>query len=521
MIVWHRSPAWPMAIPLELAAWPLEPIKRTPHRDVFRVRLPGLDVHVKHYRPDGREALRWWVRLPKAQSEYERGQMLRARGIPTLEPLAWGRDGLHSYLVTRTLPDATPLLDELQRLGEIPRDLPERLGRFLARCHAAGVSHADLHPGNLLLTPDGCFHLIDLHLVHVGLPLAARAALANLVLLDRWFALRASRSQRLRALRAYQAARPELSLDPRDLAQATAASLRQLVRELDQRCRGKGRHYARIPGGLRTTLLEADAVTQVQARADALLDAPEAKVLKRSASSTVIECEVLLEGQPTAVVLKRVDATRWTDSLATWFRPDAVTRSWRMGHAMSLRGLPSPRCLAVWHVGATGYLLQEKVPQPRYLKEFLAELPAKSVQRKRDLLRQVGRLVRRLHEWGIRHRDLKAPNLLVSPARAHLGPRGLEAPRWDGGDHLWLVDLVGARLQRQVSLERRQRDLARLAASFVDEPTLSQTDRLRVLLSYRNEALRGRGDWKRWWRRLTELIQAKRRRNQRLGRVLG
>ena len=520
MITWHVAPAWPAAVPLDWDAWPREPIKRTPHREVFRVRWLGVDFHVKHYRPDGRERLRQWVRPPKAQSEYQRGLELLARGVPTLEPLAWGRDGLHSYLVTRTLPGAVTLLEELQRRGEIPRQLPERLGRFLARCHAAGVCHADLHPGNLLLTPDGCLYLIDLHLAQVGPPLDARATQANLVVLDRWFALRASGWQRLRAWKAYQSARPEIALDPRELAQATTASLRLFVRELDQRCRGKGRHFARIPGGLRASILAAEVVTELQQQADALLDAPDAPVLKRSASSTVIEIERPLQGKPTPLILKRVDATRWTDSLTRWVRADAVTRSWRMGHALALRGLPTPRCLAVWHVGATGYLLQEKVPQPRHLKRYLAELPADAVSRKREMLHQVGRLLRRLHEWGIQHRDLKAANLLVSPARATLGARGLEAPRLDGGEHLWLVDLVGARIGRRLTQERRQRDLARLAASFVHEPGISRTDRLRVLLSYRNQAFCGRGDWKGWWRRIQALVWAKQQRNHRLGRTL-
>lgn len=520
MITWHAAPAWPAEVPLDWDAWPREPIKRTPHREVFRVRCSGADFHVKHYRPDSRERLRQWVRPPKAQSEYQRGLELLARGVPTLEPLAWGRAGLDSYLVTRTLPGAVPLLDDWQGRGEIPRELPQRLGRFLARCHAAGVCHADLHPGNLLVTPDGCLYLIDLHLVQVGPPLDARASLANLVVLDRWFALRASRWQRLRAWKAYQAARPEIPLDPRQLAAATAASLRRFVRELDQRCRGKGRHFARIPGGLRVSSLAPEVVTELQQQADALLDAPDAAVLKRSASSTVIEIERPLQGKPTPLILKRVDATRWTDSLTRWFRADAATRSWRMGHALTLRGLPSPRCLAVWHVGATGYLLQEKVPQPRPLKRYLAELPADAVRRKRDMLRQVGRLVRQLHEWGIRHRDLKAANLLVSPARATLGPRGLEAARLDGGEHLWLVDLVGASIRQRVTPERRQRDLARLAASFVNEPGLSRTDRLRVLMSYRNQAFCGRGDWKAWWRRIQTLVWAKQQRNQRLGRTL-
>src|SRR3954469_12533636 len=87
------APGCPSGREIDLAAWPLEPVKLAPHRDVFRVRLDGLDLHVKHYRPDGRERLRWFVRQLKAHSEYERGLEVLRRGVPTLEPLAWGRAG--------------------------------------------------------------------------------------------------------------------------------------------------------------------------------------------------------------------------------------------------------------------------------------------------------------------------------------------------------------------------------------------------------------------------------------------
>src|SRR5437667_5863493 len=69
-------------------------VKHGPHRTVYRVRGPGLDVHLKHDRPLGmRGRVRSWLRPLKARREYELGCEIAARGIPTPIPIAWGMAG--------------------------------------------------------------------------------------------------------------------------------------------------------------------------------------------------------------------------------------------------------------------------------------------------------------------------------------------------------------------------------------------------------------------------------------------
>ena len=221
------------------------------------------------------------------------------------------------------------------------------------------------------------------------------------------------------------------------------------------------------------------------------------------------------------VILKRVDATRWTDPLASMFRPPPALHAWRMGHALALRGLATPRPLAVWHrsrcgLPTTGYLLMDRLPEARTLLDHL-----RAGGEKRGVLHELGRLIRRLHAWHLSHRDLKAANILVSPARPVMGARGLERAESDGKQHVWLCDLAGVRRHPGISEARRVRDLARLAASFLVEPSLSLTDRLRFLGSYLNAGLRGIRGWKSWWKRIALAAEAKRDSNRRRGRVLG
>jgi tRNA A-37 threonylcarbamoyl transferase component Bud32 len=515
-------------------------VKHAPHRTVYHVPLPALDLYVKHYRGGPREWWRCLFRGPRAAREFALSREVARRGVPTLEVLGFGRsDGrfgpADSFLFTRTMPDVRPLLDFLEsdlpalppsRRARVQQQLARAVGRLLAAQHRAGVCHDDLHPGNLLLrfaAGEPRLYLIDLDRVRLSGPLGLPASRANLVLLDRWFALRFSRGDRCRAFRAYCESRPDLDLDERhaarDLATRTFASLLLQTRNLDGRCLGGNRHYVR----LRAPGLSGHAVSDLDAGAllsdpDAAFARPEAKILKRSASSVVAEL-------PGGRILKRVAARPGTSLLRT---PPAL-RSYRLGHAFRLRGLPTPRPLAVWHrrrlgLCREGYLLVEKVPEALNLRGFvegLASRPdAERNARLWPVLDELGRLVRRLHEWGFSHRDLKAANLLVSPVGWAMSTRGLRSAE-AGGDHVWLIDLAGVRRLGKVGRSRRVRDLARLHMSFLDHPALTKAERLRFLRSYLAWGLRGKAGWKGWWVGIDREARAKAARTAARGRVVG
>jgi hypothetical protein len=91
----------------------------------------------------------------------------------------------------------------------------------------------------------------------------------------------------------------------------------------------------------------------------------------------------------------------------------------------------------------------------------------------------------------------------------------------EGTAEVWLIDLVGVRRLDYVTEARRQRDLARLATSFVGHPALTNADRLRFLRAYLNWGLSGRLGWPTWWRTIADAVEDKVARNQRRGRPLG
>ncbi len=539
-------------------------VKQGQHRTVYHVVLPGLDFHLKHYPlADTRAWLRQMLRPSKARMEYQRTLAVSRRGVPTLEPLAFGEHGStiqSSYLITRTLRDVCPLnvfleqtLPDLAplRQAQLRQQLAQALGVFVAQLHQAGITHQDLHPGNLLLRlgPDDRLHLylIDLHAVRLSGPLSWPASRENLVLFNRWFILRASRSDRLRFLEAYREARREqdgpsgqLTLPPeaaRDLEKRTVASNLAFWRHHDPRCLGRNRYFlpVRLPGvsGHAVADLDPTLLAALLADPDEPFRRPGAVLLKDSRTSSVVELTVPGPEGPCRLIYKRFNRAHWTDPLANLFRPSPALRSYRMGHALRWRGLPTPRPLLLlqrhrWGMPAEGYLLTEQLPVARHLRDYLGELEALPADlrrvRLRRMIERLARLLAALHSRRIAHSDLKASNLLVSrepwrvahPDRKEPGPRATEADP----EQLWLIDLVGVRVLDKLGKRRKIQNLVRLHASFHAHPAVTRTDKLRFLRQYLGWGLRGKAGWKTWWRAIERATAAKVRRNQLRGRPL-
>ncbi|MBL8796334.1 MAG: serine/threonine protein phosphatase [Planctomycetia bacterium] len=525
-----------------LQAGQAQVVKHGPHRTVYRVALPGLDVHVKHYRlMDLRAWLRELLRPAKALAEYRRALAVAARQVPTFAPVAVGRkqDRLgasDSYLITRSLDGTSTLADYLEKeLPALPaarqtqqrQQLAVELGRFLARLHVQGVIHDDLHAGNILVRqePDDALwlYLIDLHAIRVGQPLGWRARVANLVLLNRYFSIRSSRADRMRFWHAYfRAAQPQAEphrkrLLAQQLELQTWKSDLRFWRQRDGRALESNRYYQRVRSavavGHAVRDLDPATLAELLTNPDAPFARTEVKLLKDSRSSTVAELLIPVHGEPRAVIYKRFRITSWTDPFTALARPTAALRSWVMGHGFRERDLPTARPLLVLHrrrhgLLHEGYLLMEKVENAHDLHAFVQQLAGRPSAERSAILRQLvertARLILELHRRHLAHRDLKATNLLVGP-------------RLD----LTFIDLVGVSRHGNLSERRKQHNLARLHVSFCQNPLLTRTEKLRFLRTYLQWGLFGKQGWKAWWRRIAALTQAKLERNRRSGRPIG
>ena len=527
-------------------------VKHNASRTVLRGRIGEQEVYLKQFHnPSGlHRAIRRFGHSG-AMREMRFSRHLAARGVPTAPALAAYCHDEAEWLLTKAVTDARPAdqwHDEQLRRGEPGRRLIQRaivrLARMIARLHAAGVVHRDLHCGNVLVRTDPAdaddvrLVLMDLHRAHRRRKLSRRAAAANLAQLfyDRYYVT--TRTERLRFLRHYLR------------TSGTAGSLRgwQLLiehfaqmhtrrqhRQRDRRVFRHGKYFTRLklPDHWRAHVvlaskrhmagsraaehdLHADDWRRALQEPESLLSGKDVRVIKSSQSGLVVRRTLHVGPHALDVFIKCPRRKRRWKVLADCFRLSRPVRNFALGHALLTRRIATALPLAALErrVGPILHetlLITEAVGAPRlndFLNTWLAFPPRGdtplSVPEQRHLaqevLWQLGRLLQRLHDSRFAHRDLKATNILV---------------RWSPGTspEIVLVDLDGLTHRRFLTARRRFQGLMRLNVSLLKCPAVNRAGRLRMLMGYLRRLASGRVAFKPYWRVL-EAWSAKKLRQQ-------
>ena len=162
-----------------------------------------------------------------ARNEWNALLAFHEAGLPTMTPVAFGRHGADSFLMTEALENCTKLseLETTARAdsnlvnvteqegshtsGPVRRSLVERIARMTQRMHSAGLHHQDYYLGHLLLpnqatgdSPPDRVYVIDLGRVRKQQPLSQRWIVKDLAQLN-YSAHGASLNERVRFLREY------------------------------------------------------------------------------------------------------------------------------------------------------------------------------------------------------------------------------------------------------------------------------------------------------------------------------
>jgi tRNA A-37 threonylcarbamoyl transferase component Bud32 len=98
---------------------------------------------------------------PYAQRFADNATELERRGIPCPKVVGAFRIADFSRDAVRYIPLAGRTLRQVIEAESVSPDLPEKMGRFVARLHESGIYFRSLHLGNIVLTPSGAMGLID------------------------------------------------------------------------------------------------------------------------------------------------------------------------------------------------------------------------------------------------------------------------------------------------------------------------------------------------------------------------
>ncbi len=455
-------------------------VRENSRRRLLRIRLaasagaPPQTLMLKHFRAASgphpiRDRIKAATPLAPARREWRALRTLYDAGVTVPEPLALATlpngEGL---LVTRFV-NGTNLVEALRAAGPERRGLLRALGELVARMHAAGLVHRDLHGGNVLVGAPGPV-LLDLQ--HARASRSRRARLRDVGSLDYSLSQALTMADRIRLRAAALGLARPFGLRARRRLRAVGRACRTRARRhassRTRRALRPGRRFARLRiGGLRGMRVREIASAEVAALLGAherALRTGDASVLKHDGRSRI----TAVDHAGRRAVVKEVVAGGLARHLADAVRGSPARRAWLGGHGLRARDIAAALPLAFLERRRLGVPVASVVVLEDLRPAVFADRLAERTRESARLLDTLVDLLLRLHRRHAVHGDLKASHIAVSCEGADWIPRPL--------------DLEGVRFPRRLSEAERILALAQLNASLPD--AVPARERHRAFLRY-------------------------------------
>lgn len=404
-----------------------------------------------------------------------------------------------------------------------PKEIAAMLADLLLRLDRLGLRHLDLHPGNLVVTEEsgesggtgkqGRWRLVLLDLPQLHVMPGPASLHEHLVQLNHYFEPLASCTERFRLLHLLDKAGLNLRPLARRLESDTWRYHRRQWRGRDARPTRCSKYFCRIQSADFRGMAASDVAEEIlkpsgtgdfgdaaggggaEEGGQASL-AAQLEIIELLKSSRHGQAGIGRLGDRRVFIKRHRAASGGRSSiwraLKDIFRPSRQKRGWLMANALMIRGIGTARPL-LWldrRKEGESILVTEALEKPwQSLDVALPEAGggAGGGPARRSLVEAVARTIRRLHESGLEHRDLKAQNVLVRRD-------GFITDSADGEKIGWkvaLVDMDGVRRHRGATGRgRRIQNIMRLAFSWSgvgisgQSRGLTRSDRLRFLKCY-------------------------------------
>jgi hypothetical protein len=203
-------------------------------------------------------------------------------------------------------------------------------------------------------------------------------------------------------------------------------------------------------------------------------------VIKTSAGGQVARIRIPFRAGPLDLICKQSRASGLIGRLASVVRTSPARMNFVRGNRLLDANVATAVPLAIMHRRRAGIwretlliteAVQGAVDLDRACQVELRRLSGAALYRaKAQLIRSLVQMLAGVLSLGLYHRDMKAPNILVTGLADSNQPVGAV-----------LVDLDGLRRGGRRSLKRVWQPVMRLNASLQDHPVVTRTDRLRVL----------------------------------------
>lgn len=169
----------------------------------------------------------------------------------------------------------------------------------------------------------------------------------------------------------------------------------------------------------------ADRAQGIEDRIEQAKKGPHARSIKKTDGRRDIWAIPLVKGSDKMAFVKHYSRPRFSKQLKYFVRKSRTLQEWEMGLKLEGMGLPVPRHLAMGERRVLGllqedYLVQESLEGYRDFESWFREKwqgvkAGPEIKRKREDIRSLAELVRRMHDKGVLQRDFKADSVMVGP----------------------------------------------------------------------------------------------------------